>query len=70
MNNEVFCSDCKYIFRYEVNNVFISWECKHPNNIKVIKDKNWYHEYTYEVEDKFPEAINKNNDCKWYEMNI
>lgn len=66
MENEVFCSKCKYIFRYEIGKVFISYNCKHPNNIKVIKEKNWFHKYTYEVEDRFPEDINKNNDCKWF----
>lgn len=70
MEHKAFCSKCKYLFRYEVDGVLMSYDCKHPNNIKLIKEHNWYHEYTYEIENRYPEFINKNNNCKWYEMSI
>lgn len=68
MENEIYCSKCKYIFRYEINGLFISYDCKHPNNITEIEENNWYHKYTSEIYKNIPENINKNNDCKWYEM--
>ena len=74
---KVYCSECKY-FRSEINEEYIGetrvnmpdFKCGHDKNTQESKTSDWYSE-TITVEYlTYPNEINKDNNCKWYEKSI
>lgn len=62
---KIYCNDCKYLsgsnFIAVVGNAR-QYECLYPENHKRIED--WRGGF---ISISYPETINCNNDCEWFE---
>ena len=65
-DNKVFCSVCRWFNCEEVS--YVRGVCNAPANMFQICNPNtWYSRGKRVVKwDKWPEELNKNNDCQWF----
>jgi len=64
-DKRVYCKNCRFFEKVDVDEPFSMHYCNYPKNKKTIVRRNWY-SWTEENISDMPQNINANNDCKWF----